>query len=620
MRWKKYAPIAAIIISGIICYFNSLHGDFIWDDNFLIKNNPRITHWRFIPEIFSKTIGSKTQSQEMFWRPLQILSYSVDYHLWKYNVTGYHAVNVLLHIAVALCLYWLILIIFNSSLVAGFCAILFTVHPIQTATVSYISARADQLTALFILLSYIIYLKSERTKNIFPYIFMMISFVLALLAKENALVLPLLLLLYHFVFRKKIAVKEFSSLAVLSAIYLIMRLSVLKTTALNPATLGSALDRLPGFFIALATYFRLLILPFNLHAAYGRELFSFADPAAIIGILVSLGLLAYSFIKRKSNPLILFSTGWFFLAILPTSNIYPISFYMAEHFLYVPGIGFFLIAGSFFAYLYTSAKTRNSAVVIIIAVSMVYAFLTIRQNNYWKEPVAFYQRTLQFSPNEPRLYNNLAEEYFKRGDYRSALVHVTKAISIDPRFPGSHCMAAACYYRLGETARAKDLLERFIATDTSYAPAYYMLGSMYSQEGVIQRAIDCFRGSINASKEYADAYYSQAILYRNILQPQAALAILRDAILNCPDDPRLPNLQGLVYQDIAKYEEAIASFKRAITLDKGFGSAYNNLAALYFHRNKYKLAHAFALKAVRAGYKVNPDFLEDLRKQGFGTF
>ena len=66
------------------------------------------------------------------------------------------------------------------------------------------------------------------------------------------------------------------------------------------------------------------------------------DPKALLGILISFLLIAYALRKRKANSLISFSICWFFLTLLPVSNIYPIGFYMAEHYLYLPSIGFFL--------------------------------------------------------------------------------------------------------------------------------------------------------------------------------------------------------------------------------------------------------------------------------------
>ena len=87
---------------------------------------------------------------------------------------------------------------------------------------------------------------------------------------------------------------------------------------------------------------RLMVLPFNLHMEYVARLFAFSDPKVIGGIILLISLLIYAIKARNKNALMSFSILWFFIAIFPVSNLYPINAYMAEHWLYIPSIGFFL--------------------------------------------------------------------------------------------------------------------------------------------------------------------------------------------------------------------------------------------------------------------------------------
>ena len=80
-------------------YLNSLGGSFVFDDRFLIVNNPLIKDWSRIGRIFTTTVfepggGAVTN----FYRPLQTLSYLIDFSLWKLNPFGYHLSNILWHL------------------------------------------------------------------------------------------------------------------------------------------------------------------------------------------------------------------------------------------------------------------------------------------------------------------------------------------------------------------------------------------------------------------------------------------------------------------------------------------------------------------------------------------
>jgi len=103
--WFLLISIIFIIILGFVAYFNSLKGEFIWDEDFLIINNTYIKSWSDIKEIFTEDVGAGGGVRSNFYRPLQQITYMLDYSVWKLNVVGFHLTNTLLHIFVALVEY-----------------------------------------------------------------------------------------------------------------------------------------------------------------------------------------------------------------------------------------------------------------------------------------------------------------------------------------------------------------------------------------------------------------------------------------------------------------------------------------------------------------------------------
>ncbi len=85
---------------------------------------------------------------------------------------GYHVVNLIIHIASGVFLYWFLLLTFNlpslkekygsiSYKVALFTSLIFVTHPIQTQSVTYIVQRMSSMAGMFYLLSLILYIKGR---------------------------------------------------------------------------------------------------------------------------------------------------------------------------------------------------------------------------------------------------------------------------------------------------------------------------------------------------------------------------------------------------------------------------------------------------------------------------
>src|SRR4030042_1017111 len=148
-----------------------------------------------------------------------------------------------------------IISLFQKKTLALLSSLLFLVHPVHSAAVNYISGRANPLSSLFIICTIIFYIRYSRKANSTVLLLTLISYCLALLSQENSLIVPGLLLLYHISAQQKIRPWGFSSLIILSLIYLLVRFLLM--TSLFPSIAGtgaSLLGRVPGFFVALINY------------------------------------------------------------------------------------------------------------------------------------------------------------------------------------------------------------------------------------------------------------------------------------------------------------------------------------------------------------------------------
>src|SRR5690606_5271833 len=131
-------------------YHNSLGGPFVFDDRAAILGNPTIRQLRPISEPLPPPSGGQSVSG----RPLVNLSLAINYRLGGTNPTGYHVFNVLVHTLAALTLFGIVRRTWRSPdgqrgeaglLIAAAIALLWALHPLQTAAVTYVVQRAESM-------------------------------------------------------------------------------------------------------------------------------------------------------------------------------------------------------------------------------------------------------------------------------------------------------------------------------------------------------------------------------------------------------------------------------------------------------------------------------------------
>lgn len=521
MNRLLYLTLIAAI--GLAIYANSLQGKFIWDDNYLIRDNVYIKDWSNTTKIFRGDVGTGVGKKFSFYRPFQMFTYMLDYSIWELNVFGYHLTNVILHVLAALLLYWFINVLYNNNLLAFLTSILFIVHPIHTEAVSYISGRADLLALVFMLLCFILYARKRL------HIIMLLSYALALFSKENSLILPALIVLYHYVFKKKIEAKRFVPLLAIAVLYIIFRLTWLSSLLPHLSSSTTLLQRLPGFFVAIVNYLRLLFFPFGLHMEYGDGLFSFREPKATLGITILALLVLYTF-KKRADTLSFFSMSWFFLALLPHSNIYPLNAYMAEHWLYVPSIGFFLVLANGLSSLCRIKNTKILSIFLITGLLVFYSYLTIGQNQTWREPISFYKRTLDYAPDSVRALNSLGIQYRDTGRNEEAITLFKKAIEINPNYEDAYNSLGIVYGSTGKYEEAIAAFKKALEINPYYVEAYNNLGNVYTLMGKNDIAIELYKMALEINPNYAKAHINLALIYFNEKQYDLAIRHCDEAI------------------------------------------------------------------------------------------
>ena len=171
-----------LVIAGIIVRLPALQGQPVWDDPFLIRDNPFIKSPVLILESFRHSLLPDSFSPH--YRPLQTISYCFDYLIWNADAFGFHLSNLLLHVGSGVLLYFLLLRLLapwaegfskienksgdGCTVLSGgafLIALLWMVHPVHSAVVDYISGRADSLAFVFACSAWLFYFRAKSTPS-----------------------------------------------------------------------------------------------------------------------------------------------------------------------------------------------------------------------------------------------------------------------------------------------------------------------------------------------------------------------------------------------------------------------------------------------------------------------
>jgi len=430
MNKKIAVPLLLIILLSLVSYLNIFQNEFVWDDHVFILDNSDIRSFSNLPLLF-------TQDVDGLYRPLRSLHYTFVYSLAGKNEFFYHFNSLFFHTIISILVFFIIYEIINKRNIALIAALIFAVHPIHTGRVTNITAGFDLLGIFFMLLSFYFYIKFSKLNIKKYFFFSLLLFLIAIFSSEEAIVLPLIIILYEYCFNRERLSKFIKNLIpffIVALFFIAIRFFVLGIK-------GRLEEYLAGnFFLTMLTmlkvyvyYIYLLIVPINLTLYHdipaATSLFDFK---VIISALILVTIFFFT-IRFNKNRILFFSVFWFFITLIPFSNILPLQNFMAERYLYVPSIAFSLLLSYL---LITIFKKKNIArygvVVFIVLLLGFYVFSTINRNNEFRDNLTLWSKTVATNPGNSRAHDNLGFTYERSGDKEKALQEFELAVKLQP--------------------------------------------------------------------------------------------------------------------------------------------------------------------------------------------
>jgi len=502
---RRVAFFVLLLIIVSLLYSSTFHAPFNFDDEAVVKLET-------VETVASIEGGGGHSLFPLRYRQLFYSSLVFNYSHGKLNPFGYHLVNISLHIFTAIVIFFIASVTLERGFslgkkeafsIASFTTLLFTINPVNSETVNYISARAVGMSSFFYLsalLSFI--LGSLRMQKSVPrFLFYLLSFtcfLASILSKETALTFPITILLYDICFMRKdhwTTPKNrflfFYLPLIACSVFAVFKVLTMQTMIINwwqriDIEYGLKQIQIIGHGV------RLILFPIGLTFDYNFPNTFFAPNSLIITvILLGLGMiLGVALYYPSAFAMLSFSIFWFLITLAPTNSILPRPDLLSERNLYLPSFGIiFLIATLIFRLVLT---TRNKLMVKKIGLSCLFIFLIFQatllyeRNLTYRSNTVLWEDSLEKSPGKLRALHNLSHFYLVEKNYGKAFITLRSLVNSNasPHYISyAHSNLGSIYLQLGDYPKAENQFKLGIKVKPNLPTNHFNLGTLLASQG-----------------------------------------------------------------------------------------------------------------------------------------
>jgi tetratricopeptide (TPR) repeat protein len=598
--------LASILVITLLVYLPVFRAGFVWDDKSYIVDNT-VIHSLDPGNVFSSYVMGN-------YHPFTLLALSIQFQLFGLNETGYHVINLLLHLVNVLLVYYSIFLLCNKKYVALVAALLFGIHPLHTESVAWISGLKDLLYTSFFLGAYIFYLKWLAEKQNRFYWIALLLFLFSLLSKAMAASFPVVLLLTDYFKERKLNMKtwvEKIPFLLLSIIFgVVAILAQQSSEGIQDQGSYSYLQRIIFACYGYLTYLWKFLLPVYQSAYYPYPIKSGENLAIQFYIypLLLLMLVAFVIYSLRFTKKIFYGIGFFTVTVFLVLQLLPVGdAVMADRYSYVSSIGIFYLAGEGFNWIWNN-KGKTIALALLIPFVIFFSVFAYFRNNVWKNGITLWTDVIRKFPDAEIAYNSRGGAYLLAKKYDEALADLNKVIQFKPDNAEALNIRAVIYTNKKRMQEALNDLNRAIVSDPGYADAYNNRGLLLMDLSRYGEALNEFNRAIQLRPTYAEAYYNRGLLFMTEKKYEQALkdydkaiqlrpgyteAIINRGMISNSEtssekdlidynkaieaDPKNPQLyysRGIVLTNLSKNTGAISDFNRSIELKADNAIAY----------------------------------------------
>ena len=592
-------------------YSNTLDAPFVLDDLRKIEDNPRI---RINQLSLKEIVSAGFQSSKA--RPVAFITFALNYGFNRYDVFGYHIINIAIHILSGFFLYLFLATTLKlpspqsrykqPNLIAFFAALIWLVHPIQTQSVTYIVQRTNSLAVMFFILSILFYaygrLAEKNQKKWLWLIASAVTWLLSLGCKQITAILPLFVFLYEWYFFQDLSKEWFrKSLKYFLAIGAFFILLFLIYTGFSPwEKIQSLHDYAQHEFTItqrLLTQFRVVIyyisliffpLPSRLNLDYDFVLSqSLINPiSTLLSLVAIVGMIVLALYLAKKDRLISFCVLWFFGNHLIESSILPLAI-IFEHRNYLPSMMVCLIP-VVLAYRYIKPDWIKVGLLSALVVGL--SVWTYQRNRVWENKITLWSDVVKKSPGKARPHFNLGAVYSEQKRDAEAIPLYQRALEISPNLAEPHINLGQALERQNKIEEAAEHYRAALQIKPDLAEAHNNMGAILAKQGRTEEAIQYYQNALKIRPHYASAHFGLANTLVEKGEVEQGIRHYYLAIQFKPEYAEAHNNLGSVFLNSGETEKAIEHYIAALQIDPNLVEAYNNVGIALMQEGKIEAA------------------------------
>lgn len=535
-KYWLYFLILTILVFGV--YLNSLGNDLVSDDRGLLIDKDNLTKLSYI-----------------FADPLSFIHsvmFAIATAIFGINGAVLRFLNVLFHLGNTY-LIFIILSLMASYRLGFFTAVLFSVHPLLSEAVTWISGGPYAQYTFFFLLAFLLYILSQNRKKL--YFASLFVFLIGLLTSNRIMTLFPILILYEFCFGhltgglkknwKKLV--PFVALSIFWGIVYMIQIGVRQNTLQTQYYLERGWDNpLIQIPFALANYFILFLYPQKLTFYHSDLTVSYAQIAIYWGIfLIYIGLLIFTFLK---NRFLFFWLSFFLIGLAITLTPFRIAWIVAERYAYLSVLGLVVVVGYFLEKFFKVKKLKIIIVITFITIITALGLRTITRNTDWKNEKSLFLATTRTTPQSPKAHNNLGVIYTDEKNFDMAEKELLEAIKLKPNYGDAYYNYGYLKQLQNKLSASEKLYHQALELNPNLYAAYRNLGAIYFASGHTDLALENTQKAIGIQPKDSDLYTNLAIIYFKMENKTKAVDAATQALKVNPNDKKAQ----AIYQQLQK--------------------------------------------------------------------
>ena len=613
--------LAITSLFGLIflTYARVWHADFIWDDDIHVTLNPCITGSKGVLDIWT--------SSEARICPLTLTTFWLEYQIWGLNPLAFHLVNVAMH-ALNAVLLWRVLLGLGVR-GAWFGAALWALHPVQVETVAWITELKNTQSGCFFLVTLLAFIRWRKQGR--GYGLVILGSVLAMASKSSTVVLPLVLGLCwwwldgRWSWRNSLRLLPIAVLSILTALLSIWT-QVVEGGITDEWHLTTP-ERLITAGKVVWAYLGTLAKPYPLMFIYPRWELHAEDWGSYIpsaAVLLMAGLLWWWRARWRAGFM---AFALFVVLLLPVLGLVDHFFlrysFVGDHFQYLASMAPLALAAAGMAVL-TARWRRWATSVCGTLLLAVLGLLSWHHSRLFENSFVLWRHTLANNPKCWIACSNLSYEFMQKGDLANAMMHVRRALALNPRDIASLLSFGSLLDQVSQTDEAVETTRQALDLYERNPQGHNQMGMLLLNQGKVDEAIGHFRrcvelgangvlprimlGSALLQKGRVDDAVSelrQVLAIRpesGLTHANLCLAFLQKhqieealhhgglAVRHEPDLALAYNLLGNALAEAGRVDEAQARFQQAVDRDPSLVAVRFNLARLLLAHGQTMMA------------------------------